>query len=810
MKTRYFGGTPDNLGVVRALPAETFTDLVSTHLRQPVSLGVTKAQLLAMPPAEATKAKATDYLVPATFKSDTSQRRTELAVVANLIFIDIDDAIDARRLLATGFGSLLGRLDSVVYHTARSTPAAPRLRVVVSAEEVPIARYAEAVRLIAALLGMEDVSRESLVPVQPMFLPTSFADDTTDPVVHCSTKGEAFVLPLASTLSELPAGEADAGDVSPLENLRPRMEGVNPEDIRPALQVIDPDCAMKRWVEIGMALKHQFGDEGYALWDDWSARGKAKYPGSDATRRRWDSFSGQTSNRVPVTLRTVLRIAEESGWDNKLAGENVYSRTVDWITSSTRSTEELLDHAAGRISAISPLIGPLKQAALVGTLARTLKNRGIQGVTATSLTQVVKDNISESTKPTQPPTWASGVVFVTASNLFYRYVDNRKLKPEVVDLIYRSPDPEKRPREWLIHDANIKVVENLRYDPETKARVVMYDGVPFCNTYRPTYPAPDYGQLQEVLDFFGAHADHVFTSQWSRTMFDFGAYLVQHPGKKIRWAPLVQSGVGAGKGLWAGLLTRALGFSNVQRLSAEHVLEATYNSWASGYQLTVMDEVYNVGANSHRTMSKLKPSISDDFVSVRSLYEPVQTVPNIMNFLMFTNYHNSLAVHDSDRRYFVIKSPLQTKDDILALGGPAYFEHAYKLLSSHAAGIRALFESWPISKDFPADGRAPITPFLHELAAATASPLAAAVQDALDDRPHALLQPDLLSLPVLRAHLPAERLSHFTDQGLASVLREKGFVSAGRHSFDGVRHALWVRGFKGDPVAEANARREVL
>ena len=51
MKTRYFGGTPDNLGVVRALPAETFTDLVSTHLRQPVSLGVTKAQLLAMPPA---------------------------------------------------------------------------------------------------------------------------------------------------------------------------------------------------------------------------------------------------------------------------------------------------------------------------------------------------------------------------------------------------------------------------------------------------------------------------------------------------------------------------------------------------------------------------------------------------------------------------------------------------------------------------------------------------------------------------------------------------------------------------------------
>jgi Family of unknown function (DUF5906) len=268
--------------------------------------------------------------------------------------------------------------------------------------------------------------------------------------------------------------------------------------------------------------------------------------------------------------------------------------------------------------------------------------------------------------------------------------------------------------------------------------------------------------------------------------------------------------VGAGKGLWAGFLTVAWGQSNVQRLAAEHVLEATYNSWASGYQLTVMDEVYNVGHNSHRVMNKLKPSISDDFVSVRALYEPVQTVPNVMNFIMFTNHHNSLAVHDDDRRYFVLKSPLQSLSDISALGGDAYFQKGYDLLRTHAGGVRAFFESWGIAKDFPAEGRAPVTPFLKELAAATASPLAAAVQEVIDDQPHALVRRDLVSMHVLRAMLPPDRLPQFSDQGLSAVLREKGFVSVGRHDLEGVRHNLWARGLAGDPVQEAATRLSVL
>lgn len=805
---RYFGGDPANMGVVRALPYSTFADLVDGYLREPVPLAVTKAALLAMPKAEAMEAKRTSYLVPATFKGSPAQRRTEHAVACNLLCIDVDSLEDAQHLLDTGLAVVLGDLAAVVHHTARSAPDAPRLRIIVATDGVPVSAYPDAVRQLAGQLGIGEPNRESLVPVQPMFLPTCFQDDPTDPIIHANPNGHPFVYAQPGPAAPAPA---DPG-ISPLENFRPPMEGVTIEDIQPALDAIDPACSMQTWIEIAMGLKHQFGDAGFVVWDKWSAGCADKYPGSDKVRRRWDSLAGQTGDRVPVTVRTVLRVAEEAGWKNTSVGENVYARTADWIASSSRSTEELLDNAVARIAGVSPLVGPLKQSALIGTLSRVLRARGIAGVSLSSLGAAVKDKLTEAARASAPsaPTWASQMVFITASNLFYRYADNRKMKPEVVDLVYRSPDPEKRPREWLVHDAKISVVENLRYDPTTTTSIVQYAGVPYCNTYRASYPQPDPSQVQDVLDFFVPHSHALFGQQWANVMWDFGAYLVQQPGKKIRWSPLVQSGVGAGKGLWAAFLTRALGFTNVQRLAAEHVLEATYNSWASGYQLTVLDEVYNVGHNSHRTMNKLKPSISDDFVSVRALYEPVQTVPNTMNFIMFTNHHNSLAVHDSDRRYFVLKSPLQGEADVRALGGDAYFTKGYNLLSTHAGGIRAALESWKISPTFSPEGRAPVTPFLKELAAATASPLAAAVQDALDDQPHALVRRDLVSLHVLRGVLPPDRLAQFSDQGLAAVLREKGFVSAGRHEIDGVRHSLWSRDLTTDPVAEAAVRLQVL
>lgn len=86
----------------------------------------------------------------------------------------------------------------------------------------------------------------------------------------------------------------------------------SPLELKSALAALDPDAGYADWIAVGMAL-HQAdngGGEGFALWDDWSARGGLYRPGECAAK--WESF-GRPSG-PPVTLGTTFHRAQEAGW----------------------------------------------------------------------------------------------------------------------------------------------------------------------------------------------------------------------------------------------------------------------------------------------------------------------------------------------------------------------------------------------------------------------------------------------------------------------------------------------------------------
>lgn len=814
MSPRYFSGLASQLGQVQALPHETFAELVEATVASPVQLALTRPEMFALPDEEQNKRKKTDYLVPAVFKSSPSARQTSQATHCNVLFIDVDDGKESARILSVGPETLLGDLSAVIWHTARSTPEKPRLRVMVPVNSVPVAHYPAAVTALAGLLGMNAVTSESKVAVQPMYLPVQYTDSTESPIAYQKTDGQEFdhtqIAQIASLKGVDPVDPADA-DVGDIANLREPVDSVTADDVESALKVIDASCSMKQWVEIGMGIKHQLGDAGFEIWDAWSSQSSDKYTDTDTLLTRWESFKANPGDRVPVTIRTVIREAVKCGWDNRPMSNRVFQQTRDWIQSPARSSEELLDEGARRIAKLADVVGPIEQKVLVADLFGATKSRGLRGPTVGDLAKEVKRITNAAVKATAVhPPWTSGIVFLTAPNLFYRYLDNRKMRREVVDLIYQSPNPEVSASQYLIHEANIPVVENVRYDPAEPKRVFISGGVPFINTYRPTYAKADKSQALEAGELLCIHACNLHGRQYWVTAMDWAAYQVKHPGKKIRWAPTLMSAPGAGKGGWGYVMTLALGHSNVQWLAAEHIMEGTSNGWASGSQLLILDEVRVMGTNRYRVMDKMKPLISDDKVSVRQLYEPVQTVPNVTNYILFTNHHDALAVHDDDRRYWVINSPLQTKPDIDAIGGEAYFNQFYSECTRLAGGIRAFLEAWPISPDFNPEGRAPVTPFLKELAKQTTSPLASAIADVLEDEPHALVRKDLVSITALRAVLPTDKLPPFSDQALGAVLRSLGLVSAGRHLVDGTRHTLWAKQITPDIEARAQARMDTL
>lgn len=73
-----------------------------------------------------------------------------------------------------------------------------------------------------------------------------------------------------------------------------------------ALAVIDPSMGYDDWLAVGMALHAEFGSEGIALWDDWSA-GSAKFDRavSDAKARSFHGGGG-------INIGTLFMLADDA------------------------------------------------------------------------------------------------------------------------------------------------------------------------------------------------------------------------------------------------------------------------------------------------------------------------------------------------------------------------------------------------------------------------------------------------------------------------------------------------------------------
>ncbi len=72
-----------------------------------------------------------------------------------------------------------------------------------------------------------------------------------------------------------------------------------------ALYRLDADCANDEWVKAGAALKNEFGDSAFELFDTWSSRGK-KY-NSKEMMKRWNTF-----NLPKITIASLFYMAKAS------------------------------------------------------------------------------------------------------------------------------------------------------------------------------------------------------------------------------------------------------------------------------------------------------------------------------------------------------------------------------------------------------------------------------------------------------------------------------------------------------------------
>lgn len=862
---KYFQGRSVT-GPVEASTARTFRDVVE-RFRIASTLPLTRSAFLALPKEQRDTAKAVPFFTPARFTSSPCKRRSEFADACNLIFLDIDpekEKLDGRwvetgRYPAAPFVREGGKalhdalhgLNFFAHVTASSIPEKPRMRLVVEAEAIPPHLYPDAVRTIALRLGLPNVTTESLVAVQPMFLPVLFQDSdvqTDDPAITHSFDGRAFTVeditvhgdshrPLNGTNGKHLNGHkfspAEASDQ--LFFLKAPVPEITLAIAREALEKLDPDCSYHEWLDVASALKHQFSprqaEEAYELFDEWSERG-TKYAGPAETRAKWNSFQPTPVGRMPITIRTLLRRAAEHGWNDSKVKDQGFNNILQWMEDVLTITD-LMEQGVQRIIA-APCLSATQEGMLIAQLRVQAKERFNFPAVISDIRADIKRLRAEaraqerSTEKVKEPTWAKGVLYVSATQQFFRHHTGERLKPESFNAIYGRhllPTPEQlkeqglqptpanmsrpivMPADYALNHLKIPTVYDYAYDPSQPNEVWFVDrGKKYVNTYSPTYPELDQQRAAEAGALFQRHlANLVREPEYAAILTDFCAFLAQFPGTKIRWTPLLQGVDGSGKTYFAEAMKAVLGADHVKLVNGDSV-KSGFNEWAFGYQFVVLEEVRVVGTNKHEIMNALKPLITNDEIAVNEKFRNSRNVKNISNYMMFSNHHDALSLTQGDRRYFVVKSAMQDRRQVLALGD-TYFVQLFEHIRLHPGALRAYLLAHNISPEFRADGHAPRTKYADEMIVDSASDATQSIRQMLLDGDHPLVQYDIVSSKALHdMFLMETSVKRPSMQTVSSILREEGYQQVGRHLVGDERHYLWARSGVEQVVETASER----
>lgn len=817
-KPSYFGGSASNFGSVQALNAKTFRQLIEGTLMLARRLGTTRQEFLSMDKKQRDGLKRTAFLIAASMENSPSERLYKETRSIRLVFLDIDDPAHARPLVDNPglLTSMLEPFSFALYTTANHTKENPRLRLVVDAEISKVKDYPAAVETVAALVGVPYASTESKVSVQPMYLPVVFKDEDPDidhPLLHYRSDGTKMMDEhIDPTLENRAAGhykkkstrEGEDGFVDALEFLSEPVDGMTLEEAEEIIQVLDPDLPYKDWISVCFALKHQFGgkpeeEDALDLFDLWSSGGK-KYTGRKDVLVKWKSARTHGDGRAPVTMRTVMRLATARGWK----GETDF---LDGVESTGEIEKALRGIAAAGLS-------PVDEEAALLRLAKASKKSGISFSLSFLRGRLKRDKqlsaaLEAEARDEPPPAWARGFVHVGAENVFHRYMTGEQLSPDSLDAQFGrfllekagigdddpslGSRPPVRPRDYLLNVLKIPCVYGTTYEPRKAFdHIVEQEGKSFLNIYTPSWPDPDEAKIKSAEKAILKHLDHlILEPEYRETLLDFLTFQVQKPGEKVRWAVLLQGAQGCGKTLLHELMAAVLGRRNVKAVEANVLFSSQFNDWATGSQVVSFEEIRVIGHNRHEVMNRLKPCITNSRVSVNRKFYDVFEYENVTNYMLFTNFRDSLAVADGDRRYFVLRSPMQSRKQVLALG-VNYFKELFKEIYGNAGGMRAWLESREISENFDPDGHAPRTKYFEELVGASATEEASTIQITLKDSISPLISDSVVDSSTLLAALEMEGIK-VGGQRLASILREEGFENAGRRFLNGHRRTLWAK-----------------
>jgi len=718
----------------------------------------------------------------------------------------------------------------LAYSTFRHTPDAPRVRLCVPLErQVGEAEYRAIVDEIVRTVGLGAPDKCSYVMNQLMFLPSH--QPGVEPW-RMRNDGEAW--PVGEAVETWPEGEA----VLAVEALPPvpETEGTDGTDGDDLLRLVaaqpldisegDVDAALEgyeaegldydAWLRVGMALYHQFqgGDDGWRRWLAWSE--KSSKHDARQMRTKWRSF-GSGSRERPVTFASVIKMA---GGLRQAVEIRPGGQTFEALRLRAEAVSSMDEYKTLRneVRAMSDIRLPKDMRSIIVATVHEVWGKDAKIGRREMASAFKSSGGREGVTPfgggadgngIEPPDWARDWVFCQSEDTFERVSANLSSSPLGFRLANAAQsevlEAEMDAVTYLTRFGLVPIVHMKMYWPGFGKIFQTEDGLRCLNNYVESGVSPCAGlegdeDGQRVVDLFMAHLSSTVRSEREqRILMDFMAFVVQNPGKRVRWALLLHGVEGNGKSYFFIVMQYALGAN--ARVVSTTAIDSQFTGWAEGAILIGVEEIRIAGTNKYAILDKMKPLITNDTIAVVHKGRDEKAIPNFASYMMFTNHADAIPVGDNDRRYCVISTRHTRKEELYEQhGGPeataAYFDRLFSETARRPDALVRMLLDWQVSADFNPAGRAPETDGLLAMRSLHISEERDGLENLIEKYACRVIGSDILDTTELQALALIDAEEMPRTKALGHILSDMGYTQIPNRKVklkDRTNHYVWYR-----------------
>ena len=443
---------------------------------------------------------------------------------------------------------------------------------------------------------------------------------------------------------------------------------------RTILDDCDPSCGRDPWVNVGMALHHEFdgSEEAFELYLEWSAKGTT-FDSEKDVRGRWRSFGKRTADGKLITGAWLISYRKEC--IARMPSTPTATHTLSQFEAERRAHQKAENERIGAGTDTVPVSDPI-------TLEIALR-RFVFLSDGARVADIFYSHYDLSYQD-----WAAT----------YAASKERVPQPDKVakGQAEKRPDKEVPVSSLWLQSAGRKtaVCRTFKADgglilPDPNGRLAL-------NTWRPfdrSVPAGD--NIAVFLD----HIALLFPIANDRERFlDWLAHIEQRPGELPHTAWLhIARNFGLGRNWLASVLARVWAGNVAANYDLVQTLRSGFNGQLSRKVLAVVDEIREGGRDSQwEHAEKMKSLITEEHRTVNPKYARQSVEFNACRWLMFSNHLTAIPMEAGDRRIEVVTT------EAVPMGGD-YYARLYAALKDPAfiAGVAAYLGQRDICKFNP-------------------------------------------------------------------------------------------------------------